>query len=287
MPIIRGKHQFDGHFTQIPNHWLRDKRLSYKARGLLAELLTHSIGFEISRERLSRSGQDGDRSIRTAIAELEAVGYLKRSQSRSGSQQWGPAIWVTCDPEEPSVRFAPTGFAPADNDALKNNEIKNNEIKKDLAQILEQFDLFWNAYPRRVGKAAARKIFEKVWEPGLDLVKAATRLANDPNLPAQQFIPHPATWLGREGWNDEAYPERDLSPEEKASRQKAENERKRLIAIEESARMLKESQEARRNVELNPPKRCEHDRVEVICPKCSNANKKQELANEQDQTEGN
>lgn len=281
MPIIRGKHKFDGHFTQIPNHWLRDKRLSYKARGLLAELLTHSIGFEVSRERLARSGHDGDRSIRTAIAELEAVGYLKRSQSRSGGQQWGPAIWVTCDPEEsnadteePSVRFAPTGFAPADNVALKNNEVKNNEIKKEyIARMLEQFDLFWNHYPRKANKPGALKAFKKHWKPELDLVKAAIQLANDPNLPPQQFVPFASTWLNREGWLDEPYPERDWSPDEKASKQKAENERKRQAAIDESARLMEQAEEARRKMELDPPKRCEHDRVFVLCPKCSNIKK--------------
>ena len=35
MPVIRGHHSFDNHFTQIPNHWLRDSRLSFKARGLM------------------------------------------------------------------------------------------------------------------------------------------------------------------------------------------------------------------------------------------------------------
>lgn len=278
MPIIRGKHKFDGHFTQIPNHWLRDKRLSYKARGLLAELLTHSIGFEVSRERLARSGHDGDRSIRTAISELEAVGYLKRSQSRSGGQQWGPAIWVTCDPEEsnnpseePSVRFAPTGFAPADNVALKNNEVKNNEIKKEsIARMLEQFDLFWTHYPRKVGRAKAKSVFEKVWKPELDLVKAAIRLASDPNLPTQQFVPHPATWLAREGWNDEPYPEREFSPEERAKRAKEENDRKRIIDLENARAMIEASEKAKQSVLLDPPKLCEHNRVLVVCPKCSN-----------------
>jgi hypothetical protein len=40
------------------------------------------------------------------------------------------------------------------------------------------------------------------------IVAAAHRIANDPNLPEPQFIPHPATWLDRAGWEDAPYPDR-------------------------------------------------------------------------------
>ena len=43
MPLIRGYHSFDDHFTQIPNSWLRDTRLSLKAIGLLKIALLFSI----------------------------------------------------------------------------------------------------------------------------------------------------------------------------------------------------------------------------------------------------
>jgi hypothetical protein len=71
MPIIRGEHSFDAHFTQIPNAWLRDNRLSYKARGLLAELVSHTVGWEVSIQRIANNGVDGKDSIGSAIQELE------------------------------------------------------------------------------------------------------------------------------------------------------------------------------------------------------------------------
>jgi hypothetical protein len=69
------------------------------------------------------------------------------------------------------------------------------------------FARFWAAYPRKTAKADARKAFAKAWKKlppfdeeavlsgGLERAKAGW---DDP-----RFIPHAATWLNREQWNDE------------------------------------------------------------------------------------
>lgn len=69
------------------------------------------------------------------------------------------------------------------------------------------FDKFWEIYPRKLGTGEARQAFAKaVKEHGVELVLAgAERFANDPNLPAPQFIPRAATWLNQERWADELY----------------------------------------------------------------------------------
>jgi hypothetical protein len=73
------------------------------------------------------------------------------------------------------------------------------------------FDTFWAAYPRKVGKATARRAFDaairRTGNPTL-VIDGARRLATDPNLPEREFIPHPPTWLNRDGWEDEALPPR-------------------------------------------------------------------------------
>lgn len=280
MPIVRGHHAFEAHFTQIPNAWLRDTRLSYKARGLLAELMTHSVGFQVSRERLARNGQDGDRAVRSAIAELEAAGYLKRSQSRSEDQRFAASIWTTCDPSEPSVRFAPADNAPADNATpKKKEEKKTEEEKEDLVQdeleraILQGFDDFWAAYPRRQARVEAFRAFRKAVKchSAAEIVDGARRFATDPYLPPKQFIPMPATWLNQERWDDGPLPERMLTPEEKAAKAEAERlaryERDKIRraqeAVEREAERIR-SEKARASVT-----RCEHDRIAVMCPVCS------------------
>ena len=73
-----------------------------------------------------------------------------------------------------------------------------------------RFEEFWNAYPRKVGKQkAATKYKAAIKRSSEDaVIDGAHRLANDPNLPEQTFIPHPTTWLERDGWNDEPLPAR-------------------------------------------------------------------------------
>jgi len=72
------------------------------------------------------------------------------------------------------------------------------------------FDKFWATYPRKVGKDAARRAFDKAARRvGHDTITAgAHRFAADPNLPAKEFIPHPATWLNAGRWDDEPLPPR-------------------------------------------------------------------------------
>jgi hypothetical protein len=71
-----------------------------------------------------------------------------------------------------------------------------------------QFDEFWAAYPKKVGKEAARKAYIKIPKSvDLDEVTAgARRYATDPNLPEKQFIPDPGTWINAGRWTDEPCP---------------------------------------------------------------------------------
>lgn len=276
MPLIRGKHSFDSHFTQIPNAWLRDVRMSYKARGLLAELLSHAVGFQVSIDRIARSGRDGRDAIASAIKELEAFGYLTRSQDRNPDGTLGHTVWTTCDPETAPVKGSrpqpdyPATAKPATaNQLYKNTEVKNTESKNMPTANL--FEDFWFIYPRRVGKGSALKAFNKAAETvGAEIIVAgAAKLSRDPNLPAIQYVPYPATWINREGWNDEPYPARERTKEELAAEAADKATKRRLADLAESRRIMEEAQEAKRLAELNPVKRCEHDRVAVMCPKCS------------------
>jgi hypothetical protein len=71
------------------------------------------------------------------------------------------------------------------------------------------FDEFWSVYPRKVGKATAGKAFTSACRraSAADIIDGARRMAADPNLPAARFIPHPSTWLNRDGWGDDPYPD--------------------------------------------------------------------------------
>ena len=209
MPIIRRSFKFEGEFTQIPNAWLRDTRLSLKAKGLLAQLLSHSAGWSVTTRSLSVANDCGRDAINGAVRELEDAGYLTRRQERSEIGKFSEAIWETT---EPLTGFPYTGLPATGNRTLKNTNLKKTNLKKDDEKtlLLSDFEKFWEKYPRKVGKASARDTFVRLGKENIELIlDGVSRLSEDPNLPPKQYIPYPATWLSREGWLDEPYPKRE------------------------------------------------------------------------------
>ena len=95
--LHRERMRFERDFTQLPNTWLRDRRLSRGARGLLAELMTHEIGYEVSLTQLVASGLEGRDAVRTMVSELEGRGYLHRIRRRQKGKFVGYQ-WALQDP---------------------------------------------------------------------------------------------------------------------------------------------------------------------------------------------
>lgn len=82
------------------------------------------------------------------------------------------------------------------------------------------FAAFWNAYPRKVAKGAARKAWDKAIKAGAepaDVVLGARRYATDPrrNDSDIRYTAHPATWLNSERWADE--PEAEHRPVQRST----------------------------------------------------------------------
>lgn len=75
-------------WTVIQNTVLRHPQLTFKARGLLAYLLSLPDNWSISAERLAQGGPDGRDSIRSALSELEKAGYLRRERRQNSRGQW-------------------------------------------------------------------------------------------------------------------------------------------------------------------------------------------------------
>lgn len=213
MPLIRGHHSFDDHFTQIPNDWLRDKNISLGAKGLLAQLLSHAPGWRISQESLARDNGIGRDAIRTLINELLEAGYLSRSEDRERNEKGylGGYTYTTQDPTQEN----PT----QDNPLHKNNITKKNNLKNNERTYSDsQFEEFWNHYPKKVDKGAAIRAFRKASKnhDSALVIEGAKRYAEDPNLPDKQFIKNPATWLNAEAWNNGPLPKRKTTDNKKA-----------------------------------------------------------------------
>ena len=67
------------------------------------------------------------------------------------------------------------------------------------------FEEFWNLYPRKVAKGAARRAFMKATlaTPMETVIEGARRYLETRTEDTKQFTPYPATWLNSERWLDE------------------------------------------------------------------------------------
>lgn len=79
--------------------------------------------------------------------------------------------------------------------------------KKPVENAEAKFEAFWQAYPKKRSKAdAARAWAVMKCDPLSEKIMSALAVAkkcHDWTKEAGQFIPYPATWLRRAGWEDE------------------------------------------------------------------------------------
>lgn len=73
---------------------------------------------------------------------------------------------------------------------------------------MDDFEQFWAAYPRKVAKAEARKAWKQTQAVRPDIAKLLSSIVSACKTEQWmrgngQFIPHAATWLRGERWEDD------------------------------------------------------------------------------------
>jgi hypothetical protein len=101
--IIRAPRPESG-FLTITNDLARDERLSYRARGLLVAILSRPDNWRTTAEQLAAEGKEGRDAIRSALSELEQVGYLRRDKLQNENGHWITVTIVSEQPVEPSTK---------------------------------------------------------------------------------------------------------------------------------------------------------------------------------------
>jgi hypothetical protein len=97
-------------YTVLDNKVIYDTRLSWRALGLLAYLLSKPDGWETDAQRLAALRKEGRDAVRSALNEIEAAGYLVRRRFQNERGQW---ITETLLNDEPK-----SGFQASVNQAL-------------------------------------------------------------------------------------------------------------------------------------------------------------------------
>jgi hypothetical protein len=213
MALIRGHHAFDDHYTQIPNDWVRDDRLSLEARGLLAQIMSHRPGWNLSIKSMAARNRIGRDKVKRILDELLSLGYLERSEKQSHDENGHLAgyDYTTRDPQgvtQEPCKVEPVKAEPAKADRPPKKTIPiEKQITKKKIDIEGDFDAFWSAYPKKDDKPLARRSYEKaLGRATADVILAgAERYRDDPNRdPA--YTKNPSTWLNADAWENGPLP---------------------------------------------------------------------------------
>lgn len=217
MGVRRTELAFEGQFTQIPNAWVRDERLSRKARGVLTEIMSHRIGWHVSVNGLVKSGPEGRDAIKAALVELKDAGYLQVSQTRGDGGRWNEVEYELCDPST-ADGFSVTGGLAANGSAASGQSAPKNTIYQEDHQIEllsadaddepNRLDEIWKLWPSP--RRSTRKVAEQKLRAALKVaswdeiiaaaVKHAEIWASWSDSDRRQFVPLLPTWLHQERW---------------------------------------------------------------------------------------
>lgn len=193
MRIIRAPRQ--GHFTIVPNETARDRGITYRALGLLVELLSHEDGWETSADRIAARAQEGKAAIRTMLNELEEHHYLLRKKERGtdGRYEWTWFIYDVPQPED------------ADPDRAKPSSPVDNSVAPSVPPVVDNVrgEVIHNATgdPQQQNRRSAPESSQRsmddspVAEPPMD-----DPVMDDSGLADQSPVSHPRpTGLHKKG----------------------------------------------------------------------------------------
>lgn len=177
------------YYVVMDNRVLEDHRLSWKARGVIAYLLSKPDGWEVMTAELINSGPDGRQSVESALSELEHIGYLIRHHQVRGEKGHFDSVqteihecptsgWpeararkkaqVRTDADYPQPGNPRTDNPQAGNPRrVITNSSKTEESKTELVLVASEeskpFGDFWNIYPRRHGKRLNKPEATRHW----------------------------------------------------------------------------------------------------------------------------
>jgi hypothetical protein len=175
-----------------------------------------------------------ERSVQRDIDYLQNIGELEvhYQQAPVRSHYKSNLYFVKL----PGVTEMTTGVTNTDrgvtNTATGVTTVGVQSLKEPLKETLsnslvsDMFNEFWKEYPRKSDKRAATKAFKSALNRATfeDILAGTIRYANDPNLPEQRFIKHPATWLNADAWENGPLP---ADPRRSKERER-EDEQKKL-----------------------------------------------------------
>ena len=156
-----------------------------------------------------RDGKNPVENVEQSLKPLASLMFhqIKRGESISAvreeaGRKGGFATAKNSKAEAKSKQNAPT------NTNTNTNTIISPKPPKGAEVYSERFCIFWEEYPKKVGKTAAEKAFMKL-KPSAEMLQQMLDTIKAQKQTEQwmrdngQYIPNPATWLNRGQWEDE------------------------------------------------------------------------------------
>lgn len=124
-------------YTSIDRGALNDRRLSFRARGILAWLLDKPDDWHTNADAIAEVGCEGREAVRTALAELEKAGYLDRRKWRGEDGRWA-SEWTVLErpkgtePERETGAGYPRRFpGPLTEDMKLNTDLRESSFAQE------------------------------------------------------------------------------------------------------------------------------------------------------------
>ena len=123
----------NNNYTVMSNFHLRDKKLSYKAKGLLSFMLSLPENWDYSMRGLEKISKENIKAIRTILQELEKNKYLVRTrkQGEHGRFYYDYSIYETPYDLVPYYQKGYTDNGHSQKDTQINTNIINTKEKID------------------------------------------------------------------------------------------------------------------------------------------------------------
>lgn len=186
MAIIRVEKTKD--YTVMSNYHLRDTRLSFKAKGLMSQMLSMPDDWDFSVEGLMSMSEVGRTSVQAALKELEVNGYLERKREQDAKGRFNYVYVVS---EKPQTENPCTDVPSTDSEQLLNTNILNtkklNTNKRVVPPTLDEI----SSYIAEKGYKVNAQRFYDYYESGNWKTKAGKTMSAN----WKQYV---VTWNNKE-----------------------------------------------------------------------------------------
>lgn len=178
----------------------RTARKLLRSLGLLVETekrLEHKIFFKLDVEAFDKWFQDGLENNDEKPTENDEVRERQNIISRNEDLAFG---------DEQNVSSGTSNMQSVIHKITSLDYIHKN--MRNACANAPDFELFWNAYPRKKDRKKAYERFKKIdfkKHPFEHIMKSLEqqKMSEDWKKEDGKFIPLPTTWIGGERWNDE------------------------------------------------------------------------------------